>query len=181
MAVARAALEQKMYDLDHPQARTPAVAAPVTTASTPKASMATAPATGAPVVVVKVAPVTSTPVVVHAAVAPVMAVPKAVAPVVSSRPVVAAPIKKLSPVTLALHKTSLVLHAAPLPSRPLAQVKTAPALVTITGSVYRNAEVQRVMPDGIIISYTPAGGGWAMTKVNFEDLSPELQQRYLKH
>jgi hypothetical protein len=37
------------------------------------------------------------------------------------------------------------------------------------------------MPDGIIISYTPAGGGWAMTKVNFEDLSPEMQQRYLKH
>jgi hypothetical protein len=36
------------------------------------------------------------------------------------------------------------------------------------------------MSDGIIISYTPAGGGSAMTRVNFEDLSPELRQRYEK-
>jgi len=36
------------------------------------------------------------------------------------------------------------------------------------------------MPDAIIISYTPAGGGWAMTRINFSDLSPEMQQRYRK-
>jgi hypothetical protein len=107
--------------------------------------------------------------------------PVAVAPAVASRPVVAAPIKTPSVAALVLHKTALVLHAAPLPPRPLAKAKEAPALVTVTGSVYRNAEVQRVMPDGIIISYTPAGGGWAMTKVNFTDLSPEQQQRYERH
>jgi len=128
----------------------------------------------------KVAPVETTPMV-----APIAAAPKAPAPASKIStvlpPVVAAPIKTPSIAALVLHKTALVLHAAPLPPRPLAKAKEAPALVTAMGSVYRNAEVQRVMPDGIIISYTPAGGGWAMTKVNFEDLSPEMQQRYLKH
>jgi hypothetical protein len=52
--------------------------------------------------------------------------------------------------------------------------------VTVTGSVYKNVEVERVMKDGIVISYTPNGGGWAMTKVSFEDLAPDVRLKYEK-
>jgi hypothetical protein len=138
--------------------------------------------------------VETTPVVAPAAVAPNTVAPKAVvsvpkvstvlppvSAVVTSRPVVAAPIKTLPQAALALTKTTLVLHAAPLLSSPSKQKRPTMQLVTMTGSIYKNVEVQRVMSDGIIISYTPTGGGWAMTKVNFGDLSPEQQQRYQKH
>ena len=75
---------------------------------------------------------------------------------------------------------SLVLHAAPLPPSSPATVRPSNELVTTTGAVYRNAEVERVMPDAIIISYTPAGGGWAMTRINLSDISPDMQQRFRK-
>jgi len=52
--------------------------------------------------------------------------------------------------------------------------------VTAAGSVYNNVEVERVMSDGIVISYTPKGGGWAMTKIRFEDLPAEMRLRYEK-
>jgi hypothetical protein len=106
--------------------------------------------------------------------------PVAVAPAVTSRPVVAAPIKTPPAAALAILKTTMVLHAAALPSSSPGQARPATELVTTTGSIYKNVEVERVMPDGIIISYTPAGGGWAMTKVNFGNLSPEMRQRYEK-
>jgi cyclophilin family peptidyl-prolyl cis-trans isomerase len=79
-----------------------------------------------------------------------------------------------------MFKPALVLHAATLPSSSPKLARPAAQLVTTTGSIYKNVEVERVMSDGIIISYTPAGGGSAMTRVNFEDLSPELRQRYEK-
>ncbi len=147
----------------------------------------------------KVASVEIAPVVAPVAVAPMTAAPKviapasklstvlppgapvAVAPVVTSRPMAAAPIKTPLSTALGIPKTTLVLHAAPLPSKTSGQIKAKPELVTATGSVYKDVEVERVMSDGIIISYTPAGGGWAMTKVNFTDLSPQQQQLYGKH
>jgi hypothetical protein len=73
-----------------------------------------------------------------------------------------------------------VLHAATLPASSPAPVRPANELTTTTGVTYDNVEVERVMLDGIVISYTPAGGGWAMAKVYFTDLSPELRQRYHK-
>ncbi len=137
----------------------------------------------------KVAPVEIAPVVAPVAVAPMTAAIKVIAPApkVSTvlppvAPVATAPVVASRPVAaLVIPKSTLVLHAAPLPANTSAQIKPKPELVTATGSVYKNMEVERVMSDGIIISYTPAGGGWAMTKVNFTDLSPQQQQLYGKH
>lgn len=36
------------------------------------------------------------------------------------------------------------------------------------------------MSDGIVISYTPAEGGFGITKIPFSDLTPEMRQRYEK-
>jgi hypothetical protein len=52
--------------------------------------------------------------------------------------------------------------------------------VTTTGTTYKNVEVQRVTADAIVISYTPAQGGWAMTKIDFRDLPPTIRQQYGK-
>jgi hypothetical protein len=38
--------------------------------------------------------------------------------------------------------------------------------------------VEKVESDGIIISYTLTDGGLGMTKIDLDDLSGELQQRY---
>ncbi|MGD0350967.1 MAG: hypothetical protein ABSB84_11750 [Verrucomicrobiota bacterium] len=38
--------------------------------------------------------------------------------------------------------------------------------------------VEKVVSDGIIISYTPDNGGIAMTKVDFYDLPNDLRQQY---
>ena len=59
-------------------------------------------------------------------------------------------------------------------------MRPANELVTTSGANYKNVEVERVMPDGIIISYTPVNGGLGMTKVYFKDLPAELRQRYEK-
>jgi len=49
---------------------------------------------------------------------------------------------------------------------------------TVAGDIYRNAYVEKVVSDGIIISYTPENGGMAMTKIYFYELPNELRQRY---
>jgi len=41
-------------------------------------------------------------------------------------------------------------------------------------------KVEKVDPDGIVVSYTPAQGGMAMTKIYFDVLSDELRQKYQK-
>jgi hypothetical protein len=51
-------------------------------------------------------------------------------------------------------------------------------LRTITGNTYKNVFVEKVVSDGIIISYTPDNGGIAMTKVDFYDLPNDLRQQY---
>jgi hypothetical protein len=76
--------------------------------------------------------------------------------------------------------SSLVLHAATLPPSSKGSARPANQLTTVSGSVYSNVEVERVMPNGIVISYTPKGGGWAMTKISFDDLAPEVRLKYEK-
>jgi hypothetical protein len=68
------------------------------------------------------------------------------------------------------------------PTPTIRPLKTQPAndLVTLTGALYKNAHVERVETNGLIISYVPARGGTAMTKVYFEDLSTEVRQQYKK-
>ncbi len=66
--------------------------------------------------------------------------------------------------------------AAPSPndtnSSALAEIKTR------DGTSYKDVMVQRVDPDGLIISYTPAGGGLGAAKLKFENLPDNLQERY---
>jgi len=50
--------------------------------------------------------------------------------------------------------------------------------VTLNGTIYNNVYVEKVEPDGIIVSYTLAGGGMGMTKIYLYELSDELRQRY---
>jgi len=68
--------------------------------------------------------------------------------------------------------------AKPAPAKPPVKVNPANELATATGAIYENVHVEKVESDGMIISYTPARGGVAMTKVYFDDLSAEARQRY---
>jgi hypothetical protein len=63
-------------------------------------------------------------------------------------------------------------------SIPPAAAKPANQIVTATGAVYKNTHVERVEPDGITISYTPAHGGIAIAKINFDELSDDLRAKY---
>jgi hypothetical protein len=133
-----------------------------------------------------IAPAAATPVIATAITAPAPeakapAVPttvaKAPAATVHSAP---APIQTQPAPAPAVAGSALVLHAASLPPSSKSPARPVNELTTISGSVYKNVEVERVMANGIVISYTPAGGGWAMTKINFEDLSPEIRLKYEK-
>jgi hypothetical protein len=171
-AAARAAMEQKMFDLDQAEARpspeTNVVAAPVEVPVNEASAAAT--------------PVTESPAAeAPGAVAPAMA-PAAVAPVSSAPAVVAqAPRVSTAPATAAAEATpAQTVPAAAFPSSSAGQVRPSNELVTTTGATYKNVEVQKVTSDGIVISYTPSQGGWAMTRINFEDLPTDIRQKYGK-
>ena len=51
-------------------------------------------------------------------------------------------------------------------------------ITTRAGQTFKNVKVQKVAPDGLIISYTPSGGGMGISKLKFTDLPDNLQQRY---
>lgn len=188
-AAALAALEQKMYELNHPAAQprpdTNSVAAPVATtpvaARANEASAAAAPVTETPTAQV---PVAMTPAMIPAAVAPVSTAPAAAAsvaavPAAAAGPV-AAPTRTPLAVAPVMPQPGLGRHAAILPSSSSGPVRPANELVTTTGVIYKNVEVERVVADGIVISYSPANGAWAMTKVYFRDLPTEIRQQYEK-
>jgi len=82
--------------------------------------------------------------------------------------------------TLAMREPTKAIAVAKM-SRPPAQVKPTNEVVTIFGTSYKNAQVEKVDPDGIIISYGTAGGGMGMSKVYFSDLLYEFRQRYEKY
>jgi hypothetical protein len=191
-AAALAALNQKMNELSAPEAQPSSVANSTTTTATPpmvapahEPSAAARPVTEAPTAEV---PEAATPALAPAAVAPVSSVPEAVvpAPQVSTAPAAAAsvavvPVATPGPVTLPASPPPVVAPATPqLPSGSSGRVRPANELVTTTGVIYKNVEVQKVMADAIVISYTPAHGDWAMTKVYFRDLPPEIRRQYEK-
>jgi hypothetical protein len=70
--------------------------------------------------------------------------------------------------------------AATKSSSPPVKAKPTNEIATASGAIYKNVYVEKVEPDGIIVSYTPALGGMGMTKIYFDDLSDELRQRYEK-
>jgi hypothetical protein len=61
---------------------------------------------------------------------------------------------------------------SPVPATATNEIETA------SGAIYRNALVEKVVPDGIVVSYTPADGGLAVTKINFDELSDQLRKQY---
>jgi S1-C subfamily serine protease len=51
-------------------------------------------------------------------------------------------------------------------------------VVTRDGKTYKNVEVKKVAPDGLLISYAPDSGGVGISKLKFTDLPDDLQRRY---
>ena len=178
-AAARAAMEQKMNELNQPAARpspaTNAAAAPVEVPVNDTSAAAT-PVTKAPAAE---APVAVAPSTASAVVTPVSSPPAVVAPVprISTASAVAiGPAAGTGPEAM----PARTLPAATLPTSSAVPARPSNELVTTTGATYKNVELQKVTSEGIVISYTPAQGGWAMTRVNFQDLPPEIRQEYEK-
>lgn len=191
-AAALAALNEKMNELSAPEAKpSPVTHSTATTATAPmvaplhEPSAAATPVTEAPTAE---APVARIPAMAPAAVAPVSAAPAAVAPApkVSTAPAAAAavavvPVPTPGPVALPASTQPATTPAAPpLPSGSTGRTRPDNELVTASGVIYKNVEVQKVMADAIVISYTPAHGDWAMTKVYFRDLPPDIRRHYEK-
>jgi hypothetical protein len=177
-AAARAALVKMLFEANQPQ--TPPATNQLATNATPwdmpepSRELTIARTNSAQTNVVLAAPATL-------AVRTTPDVPAAVAPatppvVVLSTPVVA-PIK-LQPAAAA--------PAAPKPAPLILGTKqsSTPAatnqLVTIYGTVYKNAQVEKVYWDGVMISYSTSGGGLGISKVYFKDLPKEFRQQYEK-
>ncbi|HKW31310.1 MAG TPA: hypothetical protein VJT54_18450 [Verrucomicrobiae bacterium] len=187
-AAALTALEQKMSELDRSAGQLPpdtnsraTVATTSMMAPAHEPSAAATPVTEAPTAEV---PMAVTPALAPAAMSPVSAAPVVIAPVpkVSTATSVAVvPVATPGPVTLPAGTRPAALPAAPqLPSGTPGRVRPANELVTTSGVIYKNVEVQKVMADAIVISYTPAHGDWAMTKVYFRDLPAGIRQQYEK-
>jgi S1-C subfamily serine protease len=51
-------------------------------------------------------------------------------------------------------------------------------IITREGVVYRGVVVQKVVPDGLVIAYSSTDGGISIAKLNFKDLSDNLQQQF---
>jgi hypothetical protein len=193
-AAARAALEQKLNELDSSQTQPPP--APVATseavvaqpgksatnvtgtvpanavtpqtapaATIPVAAPAAAPAPAA------AAPAAATP----AAVAPAIVAPAVVAPAATARAVAAPTVTQ--PVAAATPRPTPA-PAAAKSSSPPAEARPTNEIATVSGAIYKNARVEKVEPNGITVSYTPAGGGIGAVKINFDELSDEWRQQY---
>ena len=164
-AAARAALEEKLNELD----------------ATPVAVAATAPL----LVPAPPAPKANT--------WDVVAIPDAS----TTNRVETAPENKLPPPTVSLSATppaDAVVAApavidAPAPPQtattPVSQPAAAPAyvkppndIVTVFGTVYRNAQVEKVERDAVIISYWTANGGFAITKVDLNVLPADFLNKW---
>jgi hypothetical protein len=61
-----------------------------------------------------------------------------------------------------------------------ARVRTGTDIVTVYGTVYKNAQVEKVDSDGLLISYSTPGGGLGMAKVYFSDLPETVRAPYHK-
>jgi hypothetical protein len=132
-----------------------AVAAP--TVTQPAAAPATPRSTPVPAAIKSSSPA----VVALAATARVVAVP------IKSQPSAAPTTPKPTPTPAAIKSSS-----------PPAKAKPTNEITTVIGATYKNVQVEKVEPDGITISYTPARGGMGIIKINFDELSDELRQKY---
>jgi S1-C subfamily serine protease len=51
-------------------------------------------------------------------------------------------------------------------------------IITREGVAYKGVVVQKMVPDGLVISYSQADGGLGFAKLKFKDLSDSLQQQF---
>jgi S1-C subfamily serine protease len=51
-------------------------------------------------------------------------------------------------------------------------------IITREGVAYKGVMVQKVVPDGLVIAYSVADGGIGIAKLNFKELSDDLQQQF---
>jgi hypothetical protein len=102
--------------------------------------------------------------------------PAVVAPAVTAQ-VAATPTKTQPAVAPATPKPTPP-PAAIKSSSPPAKAKPANEITTLIGATYKNVYVEKVEPDGITISYTPARGGLGIIKISYDELSDDLQQKY---
>ena len=51
-------------------------------------------------------------------------------------------------------------------------------IITREGVAYKGVVVQKMVPDGLVISYSQADGGLGFAKLKFKDLSASLQQQF---
>ena len=105
------------------------------------------------------------------------AAPKSPAPVP-----VKAPVSAPAPVSVAptVQTPPPTVKPAPVVVRPvrLAVSQGTNTIATSSGTVYNRAKVEKVEPDGITVSYEPDGGGIAVAKIYFDELSDDWRQRY---
>jgi hypothetical protein len=73
--------------------------------------------------------------------------------------------------------TNAPIQALPVVAKPKPLV-IPKEITTRAGTVYKNIKIERVDPGGLTVSYPMAGGGFGITKINFYELSPELQMQY---
>jgi hypothetical protein len=165
-AAARAALEQKLKELDDPQAES--VPAP------PLRLVVATPARAATNV--------SVPLPIKAVVIQSPSVPAAKIPVA----VAAASVAVVAPTKA--QPAALPASLKPGPARAVIKTPVSPVttqitneIITIYGTVYKNPTVEKLATNGIIISYQPTGGGLAIAKIYFEDLTYADRQQYKPH
>ena len=113
---------------------------------------------------------------IHAVVTPAPAAPVVVASAATAPVVVARTVTQPTPVLVTPKPAPA--HVAAAATSPPAKAKLVNAIVTVTGGIYNNAHVEKVEPDGLTVSYTPARGGMAITKIDFDVLPDEWQRKY---
>ena len=109
--------------------------------------------------------------------------PKIVAPPIApaaTNLTITVPITKPRPPAAITPRPKPTPPARPPATAAIAIEKPADNIVTIYGTVYHHAQVEKVEADGLVISYWTANGGFAVTKLDFRMLSPELQKQYQK-
>ena len=159
-AAARAALQQKMFELGHPPAP-PAAGQPMATWSDPAGPTANPPAAPA----THAAPAAA--IVPDAPPAVAMAAP---APAARPRPAARPP----------RPPANLIITGTKAADPGTGAILTSDILAN-SGFTYRDAHVEKVEGDGLVISYTPAGGGLVITKLSFSDLPAQVRQQYEKN
>jgi hypothetical protein len=153
-AQARAALEKELDELENPSARPETKIPHADVASQPDKSTNNS-----------------------ASIIPVAAVTPNLATTDVASATAIAPIKTSAPTAVAIPKPVAPTPVVKTPVSPPAIVKPTRDIVPIYGEVFKNAQVEKVQADGVIISYWNAHGGFELTWVDFNVLTPEFRKQ----